>query len=306
MTHIRFYRDILAELASVGDLPLPKAELPPVNNKRERQAEPESVASTSHSSPSSSGGISDDKTRSIAGNRRVSSKQFNSANLTTMPAATQQPPLAAPQSQHQVQPSTDPAQQLFALPMYTDELGRLPLHGQVSFASQAPHAPPIASANPDYWYPPATADQVQQQHQLPNGSANNNTMSQYSMIHDPLYDQLGASYPSSYTHPASTGHGGYRGGDPRSMTMSDPSRQAFQATPRPLTEQAIIDNDTMAMWSSAPTGFECVPFYALLVLLLIYNAHRLEDWGTYLTNVSELAHGLHVNNGDQAGTGGNR
>lgn len=297
----------MAELASVGDLPLPKSEHPPVNNKRERQAEPESVASTSHSSPSSSGGLSDDKTRSIAGNRRVSSKNFASPpNLTTMPAATQQQsPLTAPQSHHQFQQpgrSSDPTQQLTTLPMHTDELSRLPLHGQVSFASQAPPAPPIASVNPNYWYPPAATDQVQQQHQLSNGSVNN--MSEYSMMHDPFYDQLGAGYSSSYIHPASMGHGGYRGGDPRSMAMSDPSRQVFQAAPRPMTEQAIIDNDTVAMWSSAPTGFECVLFQVPLVLQLIYICHRLEDWGTYLTNVSELAHGLHANNGGQ--TGGHR
>ncbi|KAJ3500392.1 hypothetical protein NLJ89_g9818 [Agrocybe chaxingu] len=34
----------------------------------------------------------------------------------------------------------------------------------------------------------------------------------------------------------------------------------------------FVDSDTMAMWSAAPTGFE------------------LDEWGTYLTNVSELTH----------------
>lgn len=34
-----------------------------------------------------------------------------------------------------------------------------------------------------------------------------------------------------------------------------------------------LDNDTMAMWSTAPTGFE------------------LDEWGTYVSNMSELTQG---------------
>ncbi|KJA19854.1 hypothetical protein HYPSUDRAFT_167885 [Hypholoma sublateritium FD-334 SS-4] len=37
----------------------------------------------------------------------------------------------------------------------------------------------------------------------------------------------------------------------------------------------FVDNDTIAMWSTAPTGFE------------------LDEWGTYLTNVSELTQHSH-------------
>jgi len=40
-----------------------------------------------------------------------------------------------------------------------------------------------------------------------------------------------------------------------------------------------IDNDTMVMWSNAPTGFE------------------LGEWGTYLSNMSELAQGGHSGGG---------
>jgi len=35
-----------------------------------------------------------------------------------------------------------------------------------------------------------------------------------------------------------------------------------------------IDFDALSMWSNAPTGFE------------------LDDWGTYLSNFSELTHGI--------------
>ncbi|KAF9455191.1 hypothetical protein BDZ94DRAFT_1278663 [Collybia nuda] len=42
-----------------------------------------------------------------------------------------------------------------------------------------------------------------------------------------------------------------------------------------VNAQALIDSDTIAMWSNAPTGFE------------------LDDWGTYLSNVSDLTQGFH-------------
>lgn len=54
----------------------------------------------------------------------------------------------------------------------------------------------------------------------------------------------------------------------------------------------FVDNDTMAMWTNAPTGFEYVMFFKFSST---YNTHtdplsasRLDEWGTYLTNVSEL------------------
>jgi len=38
---------------------------------------------------------------------------------------------------------------------------------------------------------------------------------------------------------------------------------------------SYLDKDTMTMWPSAPTGFE------------------LDEWSTYLSNISELAQGAH-------------
>jgi hypothetical protein len=62
------------------------------------------------------------------------------------------------QSAFTTSPNTDPPE--FALPVYTNELGRLPLHGQVSFGAQARNSQSQTHSSQlhpetDYWYPVA-------------------------------------------------------------------------------------------------------------------------------------------------------
>ncbi|KAJ3733132.1 hypothetical protein DFJ43DRAFT_1069396 [Lentinula guzmanii] len=234
--------DILYELASVGDLPLPNAN------------SPMSATGTSESSPA----LSPSNTpltrdlRAIAGSRRVEFRPSRGA--TTAKSLTRS---ALPESSHlNDSPS---GMQLFSLPVYSDELGRLPLHGQVNFLSR-PHpnsqslewCPPSGSTgsgmitNPQYiqaeYYNPAFSG---------SGAATNPGAISY-LEQSPLNGSAGlaSSSMASYSQQhASDGMSSSRDGV--NMPMS-------------------LDSDTFAMWSNAPSGFE------------------LDDWGTYLTNVSEL------------------
>src|ERR1700720_2158623 len=66
------FRDVLCELASAGDFPLPQPS-PPSNNKRERGADSPISASSVATSSTSSPGFSE-APRAIAGSRRVESR----------------------------------------------------------------------------------------------------------------------------------------------------------------------------------------------------------------------------------------
>ena len=145
-------RDILCELATVGELPLPQAS-PMSTNKRERDCDtPRSVASSESPQPITQ----EEGPRVIAGSRRVnkdlsSSGQSMRAGQSQHQSSQQQPQPQLPTSstatssrlptQHAV-PSTS----TYALPVYSDELGRLPLHSHVDFSTQAY----LDQAN--YWY----------------------------------------------------------------------------------------------------------------------------------------------------------
>lgn len=59
-----------------------------------------------------------------------------------------------------------------------------------------------------------------------------------------------------------------------------------------------IDNDTIAMWTNAPTGFECVlDFLSAAASLIAVWAFRADDWGNYFSNFSEITQGQQMMNG---------
>lgn len=330
-------RDILYELASVGDLPLPQYS-PPMTNKRERDAEtPISRSSADLSSPSPP----ESMPRSIAGSRRVHKENSERAAALRHGASSDrisscdQPSHGVDRSpsqaqiKHEVGPAPPPhiPVQYYSLPVYSNELGRLPLHGQVAFSSDASvhpvHAGPQRGAG--YWPP--------QQQQPPLGSINVANGSGSGMRLNPgpagiIDGPGGAGYPSldemssmtagfemdaaamaagmmldtmagtlSYGQhvsqpnpPPGMGYGiigmegptggsmdGYRGlaMDTTGLNVmgNDASGSANRA--RPSGQQLghaglqgqgqqqdmsyqFVDNDTIAMWSTAPTGFECV------------------------------------------------
>ncbi|KAF8874070.1 hypothetical protein CPB85DRAFT_1444455 [Mucidula mucida] len=167
--------------------------------------------------------------RTIAGTRRVVSRQEMGVarKLNSLPTSSDQPAPIIPPTLPNAIPlaSTQQAPQSFALPMYSNELGRMPLHGQFTFTSH-PH--------------------LSSQQQQPLGASDQ--ASWFGNVSAPM-PPAPQQQPQDYLDPMGMG--------------------TVRAPPAPPMMQM---NDTISMWSSAPSGFE------------------LEDWGTYLTNVSEMAH----------------
>jgi len=226
--------DVLCELASAGDFPLPQ-QSPPSNNKRERDADsPFSMTASSSSSP----GVAD-APRAMAGSRRVESK---------VPSATK-PTTTKPQSNV---PST------FSLPMHSDELARLPLHGQVQFSNQ--NNPTLGTDS--FWFSASenTATSLQAQSH-PNAVSSAPAMDPVSSEAFPMdhlfYEQISNNLANQ---PQVTTQGQY-GTSSQQFDALTSNLQQFQ-------NQAWMDSDTIAMWSNAPTGFQ------------------LDDWGTYMNELS--------------------
>ncbi|KAF9256488.1 hypothetical protein L218DRAFT_966338 [Marasmius fiardii PR-910] len=120
--------DVLYELACVGELPLPQAS-PPSSNKRERDAD-EPITPKPHQDESGAQAL---EHRAIAGSKRALKSSVNG--------------------------SQPPHQQLFGLPMYSDELGRLPVHGQLNYTQPAMNQDGQVEANcGSYWFTQAEPD----------------------------------------------------------------------------------------------------------------------------------------------------
>jgi hypothetical protein len=87
-------------------------------------------------------------------------------------------------------------------------------------------------------------------------------------------------------------------------TMSDHSsghiQHQHQTVPRQQEQWAllnpyILNNDAVAAWSNAPTGFECVVFVLFSGHNLVHSSspffNRLNEWSTFLSNFGELTQG---------------
>ncbi|KIM80404.1 hypothetical protein PILCRDRAFT_789690 [Piloderma croceum F 1598] len=221
--------DVLCELASVGDFPLPQPS-PVSNNKRERDSDsPISAGSAPPSSISSesSPGFPDGP-RNIAGSRRVTSKESRIPSAATNLTPMQQPDVSS----------------TFSLPMHSDELARLPLHGQVAFSS---NNPPM-DATDEFWYSTLgnTGATIPEQSRLPN-TVDPVSTTAFPMDHT-FYEQISNSFPSVLNESQGIAHPQYEGGAQQVHTLTSNQQQH--------PNQAWMDNDTIAMWSNAPTGFE--------------------------------------------------
>ncbi|KAF8643172.1 hypothetical protein AX16_009214 [Volvariella volvacea WC 439] len=358
--------DILYELASVGELPLPQPS-PPSGNKRERGSDSPRSGASSCDSPSDSL----DVPRSIAGTRRVSNRDplvgisdaggigrvastSSTASSTTASTAASAlgtsgasgagaagtlqpqswpPPQAAaqqhPSPQSMQQSAAAPVEHLFTLPVYSEELGSLPLHGQVQFSPRGQS--PLSA--PNYWYQPFAGagaggssaggagagaggfggggpggmgdSYMMYARQVPSSpSSSSPTYSDPYSLGDVIRSGATAGAAAS-----SNGAPGPPGGpSPAGLSGSEFSlmsvaadgrghpagpgagvgvgvghgagRQAYlPGSSRGMSNNVygyggFMDSATMEMWSNAPTGIE------------------LDDWGTYLSNVSELAQSL--------------
>lgn len=269
----------------MGDLPLPKY-IPISSNKRERDSDSPASASATGSSPSDAG---TDTLRPTAGSRRIA--RDGGIQPPKPHPQTHHPNNVQTQSQGHMQQEHE--QSLFALPVYSDELGRLPLHGQVKFSPQGQSQ----GTQIPYWYPTpqSSSTPINSAIPPPNTASASYTTTDINMpgpfsIDGLLYDQMGINYSSPFPQSSAsasssstmpphypqgndlgvtlnpTGAGAGAGMDPHTMAMMHSGRFPVSSA----NTRALIDSDTIAMWN-APTGFESVDFlHPFLSSLLIF------------------------------------
>jgi len=252
------------ELAFAGDVSIPNAVSPP-RNKRPREPEDDdsSPASTA-SSPPLSPTEGSSRSMSMASSRRVS--------LSTQSQARFRQPA------------------LFSLPMYSNELGRLPIYGQFNFSDSNAHLPPFLSSPSGLSTETTTNfDQIILSNlaSVPAGGVPTNGMDAYVL--DGLFsgqtmqsfaNQIGQSQQQQQSAGAADFASFFAG-----------SSSDFGGFGRFGTMPAM-DNDTMTMWSTAPTGLECVILFLLIILVLMSRA--LQGWktGTRIYRMSSKLHRL--------------
>ena len=305
-------RDILYELASVGDLPLPQPS-PPAGTKRERDPQSQEAESLTVQVP--------EGPRNIAGTRRVhkekSAQQLKSSSSSTQVKSepTQTPTPSTTHPSTPVQAASIPPQS-YPLPLYSEELGRIPLHTPVTFASHPPTQVPSLQTTDiqhGYWQHniPVTDESMRRMAhqdglsvQMLDGSSNPDIHHRYQPSH--RMDVNGVAYGAQPfgSDPATSlaagmmfdtmaslafNAGGYAVVDPstpvggmrppmsfRSDGSGRPlsSYQSSQPGPSTLPPNTLpstggrdddggmnyyMDNDAVAMWSNAPSGYEYVP-----------------------------------------------
>jgi len=262
----RFW-DILRELSCVGDLPLPQNT--PPSYKRDRDSDsPKSATSNleNPATPPASANL-DAGPRNIAGSRRVSRDMSNIAQ-----------PLGPPPSSQPLQGtigSFGGAESVgldtFALPIHSVDLGRLPLHpGFVTSDSSEPGidswynpAAPSAPVSSVPAGPQAGPSNVAQTHGL-NSDFDPRLMSIFAAQNADVYESLFSSMatPMSNSHPQEY--------QPPVGSVWQTMHNGLGVMPSGQAPDASSTDNTLAMWSNAPSGFEW------------------DDWGTYISNVSGM------------------
>jgi hypothetical protein len=231
-------RDILYELASVGDLPLPQPS-PQGGTKRERDSDSPTPVSQSVSTP-------EECPRTIAGTRRITRETHSHSQ--------------SQQSSQQRSPPSQPSQS-YNLPVYSNDLGRLPLHGQVNFPVTAPASTSIHLSN--MWSSSLSSETQQPTNPAPAPITGHNFAHDDAYSIDNLYlDQISnpfGNFSVQQTH-NSTGHGGGSQAAANDFQVFMDASVASGVEPSMIQTNGMldVDPDTIAMWSSAPTGFGCV------------------------------------------------
>jgi hypothetical protein len=267
--------DILYELVSIGDLPLPQAS-PNPSNKRERDSDSPWSAETSSTNNSSPV----EGSRVIAGSRRVSGAK-KAMQQTTM-------------QEHSVQPRNNFQLQL---PIRTHDLGRIPLHPIAEYPAGA--GPSLMgqqgqgeSSNQEqpfqrHWVDPQAMGYLNVPiiaptvPPMPAGGMPANVDSAGGSLFsiDPLvYDDMMTNFGGDlYASAIASGSGGQAFGNLLGGGFGLSSLGQGQPGPQPQTQQqqfnqsmmmnmpgseTLANPDTLAMWTNAPNGFEWVPFWS--------------------------------------------
>lgn len=212
-------RDIVQELANAGQFTLLQPNQEP-SYKRERDCDsPKPTSSVTASSSSAEG------TRDITRPQSVSIDRFRAPNSAT-------------------------EFQLNSLPTHSDEPKRLPARGEVELLSH--NNEPIDTTNQSWFSAFGDTPAISGQPLAVNPSQSYSGLDP-SSVTPPLPDHLFCGqarneFSSSFDQPLNRGHGLSYGLYP---TNVDPNQQFLDQYP-----QSAIDDDTIAMWSLAPTGFE--------------------------------------------------
>ncbi|KAF9223941.1 hypothetical protein BS17DRAFT_704855 [Gyrodon lividus] len=247
----RFW-DVLHKLASVGELPLSQPS-PTTETKRERY-------SNSPSSPSVS--TSEEGSRTIAGSRHIPRDAQSQSQS----------------QQHQHVSST------LNLPLYSNDLGRLPLHRQANFpintsATLSTALAPPQMDSPNVRYPPSSTGTYHPPNGPPPASGpphtHDFTQPKYP-AHEFFYDQSANSFGTtlaarhislSTQFPGTTSAACAAAGEAVGQAWtgghaitneSQALMNAQMGTHGHGHWHDVMVPDTIAMWSTAPTGFECV------------------------------------------------
>lgn len=237
-----FPRDILYELASVGDLPLPQPS-PQGGTKRERDSD----SPTLFSRPAST---SKDCPRAIAGSRRIS-REVHSQSQSQQPYQQQPPPAQSSQS--------------YNLPVYSNDLGRIPLHGQVTFQMTASPTPSASSGSihsPNMWFSSLSSGTQQPTNPPPAPITGHNFAHGDAYPTEDLFlDQISSPF-GGFSAQQMHNSVGHSSGSQSAANDLQAFMDATVAQPSMMQTSSMldVDPDTIAMWSSAPTGFGCVFF----------------------------------------------
>jgi hypothetical protein len=147
--------------------------------------------------------------------------------------------------------------------MYSDELGRLPVHSHADFTGHE-----ALSSESDLWYAELTrtgpSGSGSPQSTLPSGNGVGDISDGIYSMEQLFYDQLPSNFMSSLGHGTHDGQPPYHQA-PRGMqpttdahTYQHHSHPSYgNHNPHVIQDpQAALDINTIAMWSNAPTGFE--------------------------------------------------
>ena len=288
------YRDILCELATMGDFPLPQPS-PPMTNKRRRCYESSTVGEPTYDAM-----LSVDALREMAGSRRVSGNASTPISLPLLPqqifsaGEQQEQPIRLQHSSNFQEQPTSP-RQFFALPMYSNDLARLSDdYGQTTFSTmgQSP------CDDQTHWCPPSFGGQYV------SGSVN--LVTDFSAF-TPSCTASGSSSGSDFTGMGSAVQGIFAAG-PEDMAHHYPISLSSSRSPEgpstgsstalmgdPISVDAVyresqfggsgmsrlnphmplgsgslrllhveqqqlkfpeVDQDMLSMWSTVPSGFE--------------------------------------------------
>jgi len=268
--------DILYELVSVGDLPLPQAS-PNPSNKRERDSDsPLSADLSNTNAPPPVEG-----SRIIAGSRRVSGAKRAMQQQTAM----QERPV---QSRNE-----------FQLPIHTHDLGKIPLHPIAEYPAGPGPSPmdqqgQAGQPNQDqplqrHWVDPAAFGYLNVPIIAPTvppmpaggmpANLDNTGASLFSI--DPLiYDDMMNNFGSDlYASAIASGSGGQTFGNllgtgfglsslsqgqPGTQSQTQQQQQQQQVNQMMMMNmagnEALTNPDALAMWTNTPNGFEWAPF----------------------------------------------